>query len=210
MFTNLDFKITFILNITVSIAPTARILLKSPESNILGEKTYDLISDVKIIFVKTSISYEEPLFLSNLKQITSQEWHGNKNIPFGAFWTLMSGVYKLSRNNLIRESIKFGGKLFFKRVFKWSISKWNVLKSRHMPKLLWSNVYESPIFGMLTLVTNVPFLQQILRSRNESKSISSCSTLKFMSWCLEDIYSQNERADSGDSKSKYMSFAYLL
>ena len=85
MFTNLDFKITFILNITVSIAPTARILLKSPESNILGEKTYDLISDVKIIFVKTSISYEEPLFLSNLKQITSQEWHGNKNIPFGAF-----------------------------------------------------------------------------------------------------------------------------
>ena len=85
MFTNLDFKITFILNITVSIAPTTRILLKSPESNILGEKTYDLISDVKIIFVKTSISYEEPLFLSNLKQITSQEWHGNKNIPFGAF-----------------------------------------------------------------------------------------------------------------------------
>ena len=85
MFTNLDFKITFILNITVSIAPTARILLKSPESNILGEKTYDLISDVKIIFVKTSISYEEPLFLSNLKQITSQEWHGNKNIPLGAF-----------------------------------------------------------------------------------------------------------------------------
>ena len=85
MFTNLDFKITFILNITVGIAPTARILLKSPESNILGEKTYDLISDVKIIFVKTSISYEEPLFLSNLKQITSQEWHGNKNIPFGAF-----------------------------------------------------------------------------------------------------------------------------
>ena len=85
MFTNLDFKITFILNIPVSIAPTTRILLKSPESNILGEKTYDLISDVKIIFVKTSISYEEPLFLSNLKQITSQEWHGNKNIPLGAF-----------------------------------------------------------------------------------------------------------------------------
>ena len=86
MFTNLDFKITFILNITVSIAPTTRILLKSPESNILGEKTYDLISDVKIIFnYKTSISYEEPLFLSNLKQITSQEWHGNKNIPLGAF-----------------------------------------------------------------------------------------------------------------------------
>ena len=45
---------------------------------------------------------------------------------------------------------------------------------------------------------------------NRSKPISSCSTLKFMFWCLESIYSRNERAGSSDSKSTKISCKYLL
>ena len=39
---------------------------------------------------------------------------------------------------------------------------------------------------------NFPFLWQTLISKSESQPIYSCSTLKFMLWCLDDIYSQNK------------------
>ena len=59
-------------------------------------------------------------------------------------------------------------------------------------------------------MTNWLFSRQILSSETESKPISSCSTLKFMFWCLESIYSRNERAGSSDSKSTKIPCKYLL
>ena len=50
-------------------------------------------------------------------------------------------------------------------------------------------------------MTNLLSLQQSLLSKNESEPIFSCSTEKFMFWCLGDIYLGNEWADSCDSKS---------
>lgn len=59
----------------------------------------------------------------------------------------------------IQKSIKFRGKLFFLRiVLKLSISKWNILKSQHMLKLLWNNVWKSRLFG--TLLRNFLLLFQ--------------------------------------------------
>lgn len=60
------------------------------------------------------------------------------------------------------------------------------------------------------LVTNLSVLQQMVTSRNERKPSSSCSTLKFMLWCLEEIYSRKGWADSDDAKGTETSSIYLL
>ena len=54
----------------------------------------------------------------------------------------------------------------------------------------------------LTLVTNLSILRQILMSKNECEPIFSCSTMNFLFWCLEDVYSRREWADSGDLKRR--------
>ena len=47
----------------------------------------------------------------------------------------------------------------------------------------------------------------MLMSKNENE-IFSCSTAKFMFWCLEDLYSQNKETDSGNTKSTKASLTY--
>ena len=110
--------------------------------------------------------------------------------------------------------------IFFRIVFEWLISKWNVLKSQHMLTPLWSNAYKINFFGTLewnshnwwkllfelrfsTLSTNLPFLPQTLTSTNESYLNSSCAAL-FMFWCLKHIYSRSDWTNSGDSKRTTM------
>ena len=57
------------------------------------------------------------------------------------------------------------------------------------------------IFSCSKWVTNLLYLRHILTSDNESELVFSCSTVKFLFWCLQDIYLQNKWADSGGWKS---------
>ena len=59
---------------------------------------------------------------------------------------------------------------------------------------------ENPNKCLFSVNTSDKFtvLRQILTSINESEPLFSCSTVKFMSRCLEDIYLRSEWADSGD------------
>ena len=113
-------------------------------------------------------------------------------------------------------------------IFRQSISKCSVLKSKHMWKRLCSNVCKSLLFcyvsmknlhlvktplnvGFLwTLVANLSFLQQILTCKNEVELSSSCSRLECKVWCVGDIYIRNEWAQSRDAKSTKISSTYFL
>ena len=70
------------------------------------------IGDVKIIFRLQDVSLSVNNFWSFF-QVWNEELTKNSNLPktclLGTFWTITLGVEKFLRNDLIHESIKFGG-----------------------------------------------------------------------------------------------------
>ena len=70
------------------------------------------IGDVKIIFRLQDVNLSVNNFWSFF-QIWNKELTKNSNLPktffLDTFWTITLGVEKLLRNDLIHESIKFGG-----------------------------------------------------------------------------------------------------
>ena len=85
-------------------------------------------------------------FFQIWNEVLSKNSNLTKTFILSTFWTITLGVCKLLINDIIQELMKLGGSLFFMRiVFKWSIWTWNVLKSQRMLKILWSNVFKSPL-----------------------------------------------------------------
>ena len=85
-------------------------------------------------------------FFQIWNEVLSKNSNLTKTFILSTFWTITLGVCKLLINDIIHELMKLGGLLFFMRiVFKWSIWTWNVLKSQRMLKILWSNVFKSPL-----------------------------------------------------------------
>ena len=54
-------------------------------------------------------------------------------------------------------------------VFEWPISKWNVLKSQHLLKLLWCNIWKSPHFSYIGM-------KLLIIRENSTKCCLSVST----------------------------------
>ena len=85
-------------------------------------------------------------FFQIWNEVLSKNSNSTKTFILSTFWTITLGVCKLLINDIIQELMKLGGSLFFMRiVFKWSVWTWNVLKSQRMLKILWSNVFKSPL-----------------------------------------------------------------
>ena len=85
-------------------------------------------------------------FFQIWNEVLSKNSNLTKTFILSTFWTITLGVCKLLINDIIHELMKLGGSLFFMRiVFKWSVWTWNVLKSQRMLKILWSNVFKSPL-----------------------------------------------------------------
>ena len=62
-------------------------------------------------------------------------------------------------------------------------------------------VFGLSIIGILwALVTNLPFLRQILTSKSKSEPTFSCSTVKFMFWSLEKLFKTVNTLVKGISK----------
>ena len=159
--------------------------------------------------------------LSTLKRSTSK----TKIFLLGTFWTITFGVCNLLRNDLANTRINKIREIIVSQEdgLQMFDIKMKYLEIATYAKLLWSNVCKSPLFwyvgmklsklvktpsnvGFLwTLVTNIPFLRHNLTSKNKSEPIFSCSKVKFIFRCLEDIYLRNKWADSGDSKNTKIS-----